>query len=416
VRRLVRDANPFIRWGQARREAAALYAEYGLPLDANRRVADLAPVERALLAIVRAFREINETAGESGGGLLILDEPTPFLSRADVERLFALVRSLVKRGASVIFVSHDVDEVMEMTDRATVLRKGRVAATLVTPRTSKADFIAAIVGHSLDTSRPAGRDLTGAPAVQIEKLEGSGIAPFDLTLHHGEVVGRTSLIGSGYDRIPYFLYGAEPASGGRIVIAGRTIMAADLSPARAMGLGMAFVPGDRQGAAIADGLSVAENMALPVFGRALPRFLVTNGRILRHAIDLAGRFDVLPRQPEMQVRSLSGGNQQKVVLAKWLQMEPRLILLDEPAQGVDVGARQQVYGFIREAAARGACVVCASSDHEQLESICDRVLIFSRGRVVATLAGKAITKAAIAERCLNSLDGTSSDGARGIDG
>lgn len=402
VRRLVREANPLIRWRRAHREASEVFAEYGLAIDPEMRVADLAPVERALVAIVRAFQEIKETG--SNGGLLILDEPTPFLSRADVDRLFTLVRRLVQQRTSVIFVSHDIDEVKELTGRATVLRNGRVAADLITTEASKADFVEAIVGRNLPTARRPSAFSRRPRAVEVTDLVADGLSPFTLTVDAGEVVGLTGLVGSGYDRIPYHLYGAVPASG-RLTFAERSIALTEMTPSRAIDSGMVLVPADRQGAAIAEGLTVAENLALPALGRSLPRFFVTAGRIGRHAANLVRGFDVRPADPERTMRELSGGNQQKVVLAKWLQTEPRLILLDEPTQGVDVGARHQVYGFIRAAAERGAAVICASSDHEQLEMICDRVLIFSHGRVVASLSGAEVTKDAITELCLNSLAG-----------
>jgi len=405
ARRLVRQANPFIRWGAAHREASAILAEAGLDIDPRLPVGDLAPVERALVAIIRAFREIMETTGGKGG-LLILDEPTPFLSRVDVERLFALVRTLAGQGTSIIFVSHDVDEVKELTDRATVLRNGRIAATLTTAEASKADFIAAIVGRHLASERPVSAKPQGRQAISVHGLRGAELASLDLEVKAGEVLGLTGLVGSGYDRVPYYLYGAEKADGGTFTISGETASLSAMTPARAIDRGMVLVPADRQKAAIAEGLTVAENIALPAFGRSLPSLFVRAAEVARHAARLVEDFDVRPRDPERLIRELSGGNQQKVVLAKWLQTEPAVILLDEPTQGVDVGARHQVYGFIRDAAARGAAVICASSDHEQLEMICDRVLVFSHGRVVASLTGADVNKTTITESCLDSLAGT----------
>jgi ribose transport system ATP-binding protein len=196
-----------------------------------------------------------------------------------------------------------------------------------------------------------------------------------------------------------------PPTSGRLSIDGASVDLRRLDVRRAISLGLILVPADRQGAALVDGLTVAENLALPVLGRTLPGWFVTDGAMSALSEPLVERFDVRPADPAMTVRALSGGNQQKVVLAKWLQTSPRLILLDEPTQGVDVGARQQVFGIIKQAAARGACVLCASSDHEQLADICDRVLVFSRGRVVADLAGREITKQTISERCYDSLGG-----------
>ncbi|TIV54799.1 sugar ABC transporter ATP-binding protein [Mesorhizobium sp.] len=404
ARRLVRAANPMIRWRHAHREARKIFADYGLTIDPEVPVADLAPVERALVAIVRAFLEIAETAGRDGG-LLILDEPTPFLSRDDVDRLFSLVRTLAQRGTSVIFVSHDVDEVKDLTDRATVLRNGSIAASLTTAQATKAEFIAAIVGRDLAMERPSLMYRGGADALVVKGLASESLPPLDFAVGAGEVLGLTGLIGSGYDRIPYHLFGAVPATAGDLRLGDVGLPLAAMTPARAIGHGMVLVPADRQRAAIVEGLTVAENLALPAFGRSLPAYFVTARKIARHAADLVRHFDVRPPDPDRLIRDLSGGNQQKVVLAKWLQTEPRVILLDEPTQGVDVGARHQVYGFIRAAAQRGAAIICASSDHEQLEMICDRVLIFSHGRVAASLSGREVTKAAITERCLDSLGG-----------
>ncbi len=405
ARRLVRQSNLMIGWGKAHRQAEETLAAFGLAIDPRLPVSALTPVERALVAIIRAFNEIGETTGEHGG-LLILDEPTPFLSRVDVERLFKLVRSLAKQGTSVIFVSHDVDEVKELTESATVLRNGAIAASLTTADASKAEFIAAIVGRHLSSERPLLVKPQRARIMAVSELACDGLAPFDLEIDAGEVVGLTGLVGSGYDLVAYCIYGAKTATGGTIVLADETVSLAGMTPAEAIRRRMVLVPADRQGAGIAESLTVAENITLPAFGRSLPRLFVRAAKVARLASQLVEDFDVRPRDPTRPIRELSGGNQQKVVLAKWLQTEPDVILLDEPTQGVDVGARHQVYDFIRAAALRGTAVLCASSDHEQLEMICDRVLVFSKGRVVANLSGADVNKTTITRYCLDSVAGT----------
>jgi len=414
VRRLVRSGRFWIDWPRARRDAEALFESYGLAFDPDARVSSLAPVERALLAIVRAFHEIDENGGGERA-LLILDEPTPFLSRADVERLFGLVRAVAARGASVIFVSHDVDEVLELTDRVTVLRNGRIAASLTTREATKGDIVSAIVGRRLETLARAPRGFSGPPNVTISRLAGPGLRRLDLSVSAGEIVGLTGLIGSGYDRVPYLTYGAEKATAGGLAFRGDpTLDLASVTPRRAFEMGMILIPADRQTSGVIDSLSVAENVALPMLGRSISRWLVTHNSIRLLAEGVVKRFDVRPADPTLPVRALSGGNQQKVLIGKWLQADPRLLLLDEPTQGVDVGAREQVYEIIRAAAKRGASVLCASSDHEQLAAICDRVLVFSRGTVTAALVGQSVTKETIADRCFHSLEGwlaTSTTGA-----
>jgi ribose transport system ATP-binding protein len=394
----------FVGWRAEARRARDLFARYDIELDPLQPLSELTPVARAQLAIVRAFDELRRDKHEARTrGLLVLDEPTPFLPAHDVEALFRLIREIVADGASVIFVSHDIDEVLEITDRATVLRDGRVAGVFETANVSKSDVIRLIVGRKvdLDALRPAPKALP-APSIVISDLAGGGLAPFSLSLSPGEVVGLTGLIGSGYDEVIYRLYGAAPASSGRLAIDGAAVEIASLNPRRAIAHGCVLIPGDRLQAGAVATLSVSENVNQPVFGAVTRAWALSDSALLRNAAELTARFDIRPRSPESLLGALSGGNQQKVVLAKWLQTRPRLVLLDEPTQGVDVGAREQVFSAIAEATRQGAAALCASSDYEQLTAICDRVVVFSRGRVVKRLAGAEISKPAIAEACYRS--------------
>ncbi len=389
-----------INWIAERRAAKQLFSNYAIDLDPEARVADIAPVERALLAIVRAITEMAE-GGEGGAGLLVLDEPTPFLPKRDVDRLFQLVRAVVAKGASVIFVSHDVDEVIEITDRATVLRDGKVAATIDTSAATKADFIEAIVGRKLAAMAPPAPLATRGPShAVVHNLSGGTIEGFSLDLAAGEVVGVTGLIGSGYDEIPYLIYGARSARGGTLDIGGRGVDLNKIKPREAIRHGVVLVPADRANAGVIGPLPVSDNITMPTLASRFGRWALRRRAMTAEAAEMGQRFEVRPADATMLMASLSGGNQQKVVLAKWFQMAPKLILLDEPTQGVDIGARQTVFRHIASAASAGAAVLCASSDYEQLAAICSRVLIFAAGQVVAILEGPEISKEAIAERSL----------------
>ena len=389
-----------INWPAERRAAKRLFAGYDIDLDPDARVADIPAVERALLAIVRAIAEMSGDGG-AGAGLLVLDEPTPFLPKRDVDRLFQLIRTFVAKGVSVIFVSHDVDEVMEITDRATVLRDGKVAATIETGAATKSDFIEAIVGRKLaPATPPAPPSARGPSHAMVHNLSGGTIEGFSLDLAAGEVVGVTGLIGSGYDEIPYLIYGAREARGGTLDIGGQGVKLSEIKPRDAIRHGVVLVPADRANAGVIGPLPVADNVTMPTLASRFRRWMLSRRAMIAEAAEMARRFEVRPADPAMNMASLSGGNQQKVVLAKWLQMAPKLILLDEPTQGVDIGARQTVFRHIAGAASAGAAVLCASSDYEQLAAICSRVLIFASGRVVATLEGDEISKEAIAERSL----------------
>jgi ribose transport system ATP-binding protein len=393
-----------INWPAERRRAQERFARYGIDIDPAAAVSTLPPVQRALLAIVRAAGEMSESGGE-GNGLLILDEPTPFLPKQDVQQLFRLMRSIVATGASAIFVSHDVDEVMDITDRATILRDGRVAARLDSKTASRGDFVEAIVGRRLAASAPPAPQPRGPEHVTVAGLTGGGVRDFALAAGACEIIGLTGLIGSGYDDICYLLYGASRAAGGTLTLGGRAIALPGITPRAAIAAGIVLIPGDRANAGIIGMLPVSDNVTMPVLGSVFRAWMLDRGGMVSRARDIGRTFEVRPADPTLPISALSGGNQQKVVLGKWFQQKPRLILLDEPTQGVDIGARQTVFHHIRAAAAAGAVVLCASSDYEQLAALCGRVLIFSAGGVVASLEGREISKESIAEACLGSAEG-----------
>ncbi|SEQ25490.1 monosaccharide ABC transporter ATP-binding protein, CUT2 family [Faunimonas pinastri] len=397
-----------ISWARERRRAAERFASYGLSIDPAAPVSDLSPVQRALLAIVRATGEIRadgkgeDAAGPAqGNGLLILDEPTPFLPRRDVDQLFRVVRAVVAEGASVIFVSHDVDEVMEITDRATILRDGKVAGALVTKEATRQDFIDAIIGRRIAfAERPATPESREPVTASVRDLSGGTVADFSLEVRRGEVVGLTGLIGSGYDEVSYLLFGARRARSGILELGTDRLDLSSLDPRRAIREGVVLIPGDRPNAGAVGALPVVDNVTMPVLDTRFRPWWLSRSRMAQSARDLGRHYEVRPADPTLNMAALSGGNQQKVLLAKWLQNSPRLVLLDEPTQGVDIGARQTVFRHIADAASQGAAVLCASSDYEQLAAICNRVLIFAGGRVVAELTGAEITKDNIAERSL----------------
>jgi ribose transport system ATP-binding protein len=394
IGRMASSREVALSWRRLAAEARALFARYDLALDPSAAVSRLSAVERALLAIVRAVAEVQ------GAGVLVLDEPTPFLPKRDVDRLFKLIRGITADGASVLFVSHDIDEVREITDRATILRDGRIAGSLLTRNASREEVIEMIVGRRLAAFSPPAARRTAAPAhVTIRDLRGPGVEAFSLDLARGEIVGVTGLLGSGYEKIPYLLYGAHPAQAGELVLDGVAHAVAAATPARSIRRGVVLIPGDRAQQAAIGTLPITDNLTMPVLDRGFRRWALARRRMARLAAQLGARFEVTPNRPAQPLSSLSGGNAQKVVMAKWLQTRPRLILLDEPTQGVDVGARLAVFSAIRAASADG-CVLCASSDYEQLAMLCDRVLILAGGRVVAELSGAALTKHEIAERCL----------------
>jgi ribose transport system ATP-binding protein len=390
-----------LSWPRERRRAEETFTSFGLTLDPRAKVSDLRPTDRALLAIVRAVEEIRANTAEDGSeyGLLVLDEPTVFLPVSDRDELFAIVRDIAATRASILFVSHDLDEILAITDRVTVLRDGVVRGTVDTARASGEVLIEMIIGRPLQALSIERRQTEAGTAVSITCLTGRYVRDVSLTVHKGEVVGLTGLLGSGFEEIPYYLFGARSAAAGRLEVNGKTYDLRGMSPSRALAAGVALIPADRQRDGSVGSLSVGDNVTVPVLSTYRSRIGLNRSRMRSDARKLLEQFDVRPPDPRLTYQALSGGNQQKAMLAKWLQTRPSLLLLHEPTQGVDVGARQQIFQLTREAAADGTAVVCVSTDYDQLAAVCDRVIVFGRGRVGRELTGDQVTKERIAEQC-----------------
>jgi ribose transport system ATP-binding protein len=390
-----------LSWARERRRAQETFKSFGLELDPSAKVSDLSPTDRALLAIVRAVEEIRANTADDGSeyGLLVLDEPTVFLPASDREELFAIIREIAATCASVLFVSHDLDEILEITDRVTVLRDGKVRGTVDTAQASEEVLVEMIIGRRLQGLSIEREQAEAEKAISITGLTGRYARDVSLTFREGEVVGLTGLLGSGFDEIPYYVFGARPAAAGRLELGGKSYDLRGMSPSRALEAGVALIPADRQRDGSVGSLSVGDNVTVPVLRKYQSRLFLNRSRLRSDASKLLEQFDVRPPDPRLKYQSLSGGNQQKAMLAKWLQTKPSLLLLHEPTQGVDVGARQQIFQLTRKAAADGTAVVCVSTDYEQLATVCDRVVVFGRGRVARELTGDQVTKERIAEQC-----------------
>jgi ribose transport system ATP-binding protein len=390
-----------LSWARERRRARRTFESFGLELDPRAKVSDLSPTDRALLAIVRAVGELRaKTAGDgSAYGLLVLDEPTVFLGASDRDQLFSIVREIAATRASILFVSHDLHEILELTDRVTVLRDGKVRGTVDTAQATHEVLVEMIIGRGLQALSIARERTEAGKEISITGLTGGYSRDVSLRVQEGEVVGLTGLPGSGFEEIPYYVFGARSAAAGRLDLGGATYDLRRMSPSRALEAGVALVPADRQLHGSVGSLSVGDNVTLRVLDRYQSHLRLSRSRMRRDARKLLEQFDVRPPDPGLKFQSLSGGNQQKAMLAKWLHTKPSLLLLHEPTQGVDVGARQQIFQLIRKTAADGTAVVCVSTDYEQLAAVCDRVVVFGRGRVAHELTGDRVTKERIAEEC-----------------
>jgi ribose transport system ATP-binding protein len=384
-----------IDWRAERRAAAALLERFEVDVDPSARIDQLTPVQQAMVAIVRAValqEHQAERLGRREPQLLVLDEPTVFLPRHDVGTLFALIDQLRRQGDAVMLVSHDLDEVMEICDRVTVLRDGQVVGTRSAAELTRDDLVELILGVRIEqVGRPEpARTRASAPALSARGLHGERLRGVDLDVYPGEVVGVTGLAGSGIEEVPDLLYGARPAKAGTIAVDG--VEVPDPSPRASLERHMVLLPADRKGLGSAPALTVLENVALPFLRTQFRGGILRWGALRRQAKDICVRLTVQPPDPDAQFSSLSGGNQQKALLGKWLETKPRVMLLAEPTQGVDVGARREIFRLVRAAVDDGAAVLCATSDYEQLVQLADRVLVFHDGRVHTELRGSEVTK------------------------
>jgi len=408
-----------IRWRRELDGAAGLLARFDVPVDPRRLVADLKPAERALVAIVRAAH-VSMDAGKDGScpardRLLVLDEPTVFFGRAEVEQLYRLIRRLAGQRsprAGVLFVSHDLDEVRQITDRITVLRDGRVVGTVATAKISREALITMIVGRDLSVfPAPRRSEVAADPALRIRGLSTSTLRDVSLDLPAGEVLGLTGLLGAGYEEILYALYDGERTAraGQAVLTGGRVLRLEAMSPARAIANRIFLIPVDRLGQGCAPSLSVADNMTAPWLDHYVRGMVLRRGSMLDDTRTHMADFDVRPRDPRAEFDRLSGGNQQKALLAKWLQASPRVLLLHEPTHGVDVGAREQIWSLI-DGLGHEPAVLYAGSDHDELARVCHRVAIIGDGTVRRILSGAEVTKERITRECLREGGGSSMAG------
>ena len=384
-----------IRWKNERRVVADALRRFGGKVSPDDLVGDLREVDRALVAIVRGLMDLQS----HDNGILILDEPTAYLPRDSVEQLFQTIRTVADEGTAVVFVSHRLDEVMDITHRTTVLRDGRVVGTVETSRSNEEELIQLILGGQLEDFYPQPSVPRADIALRIAGLGGAIATSVDLDVCAGEIVGLTGIAGAGYDEVPYLLFGARPSKSGTVQIGSTTLQHSELSPRRMMAAGMALLPADRQRNSGVGDLTLTQNVSLPVLGTFFRGGRLRQREERAKVAGLLVDYTVRPSAPEAKMGQLSGGNQQKALLGKWLQRNPPVLLLHEPTQGVDVGAKKDVFERLRNAAIDGAAILFCSAEYEDLAHLCDRVLVFHEGRVTATLSGADLTEDRIVEQC-----------------
>ena len=379
-----------VDWRTVAREVAPVAARVGITAPLFAGVKGLPTAEKWLINICRALmREAR---------LIVMDEPTASLSAGEGEKLFAIIRTLARSGVAVLYVSHRLDEVLGLCGRVTVFRDGRSAAHLQGAALTRDALMSAIVGHDLRRSAEApSRPAPGAVALRVRGLtRHPRVKGVSFEIRRGEVLGIGGLVGAGRTELARLVYGADRADAGSMTLDGEPF--APRSPADAVRAGLGLVPEERRAEGLLLTKGVAFNLHLAnlgsiVWGPALP--LIDARR--RSALARAVMRDLAIKAPDMDtpVGRLSGGNQQKVLIGRWLSRRPKVLILDEPTRGVDVGARSEIHRLVRDLAAGGMAVLVVSSEPDELPDLCDRVLVMAEGRLVGELDGAGVTRSAI---------------------
>ena len=375
-----------IDWRRLDAQARAVLAPFGPVVDPWAKVGELQVGQRQLVEIAKAL-SLNAR-------VLILDEPTSALPPHEVEALFAIIGRLRAQGIGIIYITHRMDEVFAIADRVTVLRDGRVVTTMPVGECTQDSIIRAMVGREIDASAARSQATAGAPLLQTQSLTRAGcFVDIDLTLHAGEIVGLAGLMGAHRSELGRALGGALPPDRGKIRIGTESIRLCDVGTA--LKHGIAYLSDERKHDGLFLEMSIADNIIAPTLGRFSRFGLVDGGAALDAARQQMDRLSVKAPDARQLVGRLSGGNQQKVMLAKMLESGPRILVIDEPTKGVDIGTKQEIHALLRELADAGAALLVISSDLPELLALSDRVLVMREGRITGELDREAATEEAV---------------------
>ncbi len=379
-------------------EARDLLTQVGLDVDPRRPVATLSPAQRTAVAVARALKD---TARLGAVKLMVFDEPTATLPDNEVNQLLATIRGVAARGTGILYVTHRLDEIFTLANDVTVLRDGKKVATVPVASIDRPKLVRLLVGSEFDDAHAesvAAHTEHGQPVLQVEGLTAPRIGGITFSARPGDIIGVAGITGSGRETLLGTIFGAHARTGGRVTMDGVSLRPA--RPSQAMRSGMAYLPPDRKISGGVMTLTARENFSLSgviSFWRAP----LLRRRMERNEVrSWFERLEVRPPWVDADLGTFSGGNQQKILFAKWLRLRPKVFLLDEPTQGVDVGAKAQLYVQLLEAAADGTAVILSSSDVDELAAICHRVLVLRGGRIVADLSKGDITAARISSESL----------------
>ena len=367
-------------------ESKKIFEKLGIEIDTKKTVRELTTGYQQLVEIAKALSCDTK--------ILIMDEPSASLTTNEVEMLFKIVKQLQQSGVTIIYISHRLDEIFEISDRVSVLRDGQMIKTMDTADTNRQELISLMVGRDLKETFPTLKaDIDQEVVMEVQHLSGPGVKDANLQIRKGEILGLGGLIGAGRTETVQIICGVTKKTGGKIIYKGKEI--APGSPKEAINMGIALAPEDRKKQGVMLHMSIAENIVFPSHDK-VSRFGVLNkGKAAEIVAKYKDALRIKTPSVQQLVRNLSGGNQQKVVLAKWLAKSPDVIILDEPTRGIDVGAKQEIYGIMKGLAEAGKAVVMISSDMEELLGMSSRIIVFCEGRTTGELAKEEFAQEAV---------------------
>jgi rhamnose transport system ATP-binding protein len=363
-----------IDWRKLYSKAEELLTSLGVHLDLRQKARSLSIAQQQMVEIARAF-SLNAR-------ILIMDEPTSSLTLNEVADLFRLVRRLRDEGTAIIFISHRLEELFEIADRVTVLRDGTYVDTRQMKDVTRDDLIRMMVGRTITNLFPKQTVKVGEVVLKVEHLARAGaFTDISFELRKGEILGMAGLVGAGRTNVARAIFGVEPATGGRIQLDGQEV--AITSPQQAIGLGLAYVPEDRQLHGLIPAMHITSNISLPMLGEFANRGWMKDKLERKAAYEASCQMEVRANNIWQKARELSGGNQQKVVLAKWLATKPRILILDEPTRGIDVGTKAAVHALMSKLASEGMAILMISSELPEVLGMSDRVIVMHEGHMTA---------------------------------
>jgi rhamnose transport system ATP-binding protein len=366
-----------IDWRKLYQQADQLLASLGVQMNLRQKARSLSIAQQQMVEIARAL-SVNAR-------ILIMDEPTSSLTLNEVAELFRIVRHLRQEGTGIVFISHRLEELFELADRVTVLRDGAYVDTLPMTGVTRDDLIRLMVGRTITNMFPKQEVQAGEVMLKVENLTCSGLFQnISFELHKGEILGMAGLIGAGRTDVARAIFGVEPPDSGTIQLEGKKIRIT--SPQQAISLGLAYVPEDRQLHGLIPPMNITENISLPILPEYTRRGWLRDKRERSATFNAARQMEVRANNIFQKARELSGGNQQKVVLAKWLSTQPRILILDEPTRGIDVGTKAVIHALMSKLASEGMAILMISSELPEVLGMSDRIIVMHEGRMTASFA------------------------------